>query len=143
MTEPRRRNTRQRAAILQVLENTDDFVSAQDVHQRLRDSGGRAGLATVYRTLGMMTAEEAVDVLRKEDGELLFRLCESQAHHHHLVCRLCGFAVEVRGPAVERWTARVAEESGFTDVSHTLDLFGLCSRCAAQRADAPAGEAIR
>lgn len=133
MQEPRRRNTRQRAAIEEVMQRTDDFVSAQDVHQRLRESGGRAGLATVYRALGSMTAEGTVDVLRKEDGEVVYRLCASQAHHHHLVCRECGHTVEVRGAAVERWAAAVAAENGFSDVSHTVDLFGVCAQCARGR----------
>lgn len=133
MQEPRRRTTRQRVAIEEVMQATDDFVSAQDVHQRLRESGGRAGLATVYRTLGSLTAEGTVDVLRKEDGEVVYRLCESQAHHHHLVCRECGRTVEVRGAAVERWAAAVAAENGFSDVSHTVDLFGVCAQCARGR----------
>ena len=49
-------------------------------------------------------------------------------HHHHLVCRACGKTVEVDGPAVERWADKVSAEHGFTDVSHTLEIFGLCSR---------------
>jgi Fur family ferric uptake transcriptional regulator len=45
------------------------------------------------------------------------------------VCRACGKTVEVDGPAVERWADKVSAEHGFTDVSHTLEIFGLCSDC--------------
>ena len=62
------------------------------------------------------------------DGEAVYRRC-SRGHHHHLVCRGCGRTVEVEGPAVERWADRVAEEHGFTDVSHTLEVFGTCASC--------------
>jgi Fur family ferric uptake transcriptional regulator len=39
--------------------------------------------------------------------------------------------VEIAGPAVEKWANAVAEENGFTDVSHQLELFGLCVTCRA------------
>jgi Fur family transcriptional regulator, ferric uptake regulator len=45
------------------------------------------------------------------------------------VCRSCGRTVEVEGPAVERWTRAIAGEHGFTDVSHTLEIFGTCPTC--------------
>jgi Fur family ferric uptake transcriptional regulator len=59
----------------------------------------------------------------------MYRLCQRDAHHHHLICRECGRTVEVEGPAVERWIDRIADENGFTDVSHTLDVFGCCADC--------------
>jgi Fur family ferric uptake transcriptional regulator len=67
--------------------------------------------------------------LRTDPGETLYRRC-SVGHHHHLVCRGCGRAVEVDGPAVERWADRVAAEHGFADVSHTLEIVGTCAECA-------------
>ena len=133
MSQPRRRTTRQRLAVDAVLRASDDFVSAQAVHLRLREAGETIGLATVYRTLGQMTQDGHLDVVRNTEGESLYRFCESDAHHHHLVCRQCGYAVEVSGPsAVEKWTSTVGERNGFTDVSHTLELFGLCGACSAR-----------
>jgi Fur family ferric uptake transcriptional regulator len=37
--------------------------------------------------------------------------------------------VEIPGPAVERWAAELAERHGYTAISHTLEVFGLCPRC--------------
>ena len=91
-------------------------------------SGSPVGLATVYRTLQLYADQGDVDVLRREDGEAIYRRC-SETHHHHLVCRSCGATVEVEGPAVERWTTTMAAEHGFTDVSHTLEIFGTCAAC--------------
>ncbi|MBO3130297.1 Fur family transcriptional regulator [Dermatophilus congolensis] len=132
MAEPRRRNTRQRAAIEALLKTGGDFVSAQQVHARLTEGGSRAGLATVYRTLGVMSAAGKVDVLRNADGELIYRWCDTEGHHHHLVCRQCGYTVEIRGTSIESWADAMADENGFTDVSHSLELFGLCASCSAQ-----------
>ena len=123
------RPTRQRRAVVAALDRLDDFRSAQEIHEVLRNQGDKVGLATVYRTLQSLAASEDVDVLRGEDGEVRYRLCSASHHHHHLVCRDCGRAVEVEGPAVERWATAVALEHGFDEVSHTVELFGRCSRC--------------
>ncbi|HEY9496999.1 MAG TPA: Fur family transcriptional regulator [Intrasporangium sp.] len=128
MTTTPRKPTRQQAAVADLLDKYGDFTSAQTVHARLREAGEGVGLATVYRTLQAMVEAGTVDMLRTDDGEAVYRACSTH-HHHHLVCRDCGRTVEVEGPAVERWTDRVAAEHGFTDVTHTLEIFGTCAEC--------------
>ncbi len=123
------RSTRQRAALSAVLDDLDEFRSAQDLHAMLRQRGDGIGLTTVYRALQAMADAGEVDVLRSADGEAVYRRCSS-GHHHHLVCRNCGRTVEVDGPAVERWAARVAAANGFVDVTHTLEVLGTCTPCA-------------
>jgi Fur family ferric uptake transcriptional regulator len=122
------RPTRQRRAVVSALQGFEDFRSAQDIHDLLRRNGDNVGLSTVYRTLQALADGGEVDVLRSGDGEAVYRRC-STSHHHHLVCRSCGRTVEIEGPAVERWADRVAGEHGFTDVSHTLEVFGTCPDC--------------
>ena len=122
------RPTRQRRAVAAALEEFGDFRSAQEIHEALRAGGDNVGLSTVYRTLQAMADAGDIDTLRSEAGESVYRRC-SGSHHHHLVCRVCGATVEIEGPAVERWTTAVATEHGFTDVSHTLEIFGTCARC--------------
>jgi len=124
------RPTRQRVAVSSVLDDLDEFRSAQEIHAMLRARGERVGLATVYRTLQGLAQAAEVDVLRSADGEVVYRRCTSGEHHHHLVCRICGRTVEVAGPAVERWAEKVAAEHGFAEVSHTLEVFGTCAACA-------------
>ncbi|MDP9394535.1 MAG: transcriptional repressor [Actinomycetota bacterium] len=123
------RPTRQRAAVSAALDSVADFRSAQELHELLRRRGDDVGLATVYRTLQALADAGEVDVLRTADGEAVYRRCSS-GHHHHLVCRSCGRTVEVEGPTVERWAAKVAADHGFSDVSHTLEVFGTCAECA-------------
>jgi Fur family ferric uptake transcriptional regulator len=110
------------------LDEVDEFRSAQDLHDMLKHKGDSVGLTTVYRTLQTLADAGEVDVLRTEDGEAIYRRC-SETHHHHLVCRSCGATVEVEGPTVERWTTAMAADHGFTDVSHTLEIFGTCGAC--------------
>ena len=124
------RRTRQRAAVDEVLDEVDDFVSAQELHQMLRARGSQVGLATVYRALQTLADDGRVDVLRSDAGEAVYRRCDQLDHHHHLVCRSCGAAVEISRPAVEAWAEDVARAHGYVDVTHTVEIFGLCPRCA-------------
>ncbi|MEV7551573.1 Fur family transcriptional regulator [Amycolatopsis sp. NPDC089917] len=126
---PGRRSTRQRAAVAALLDEIDEFRSAQDLFEHLRDRGEEVGLTTVYRTLQSLADAGEIDTLRFESGEAYYRRC-SRGHHHHLVCRDCGRTVEVTGPAVERWAGRIATEHGFVDVSHSLEIIGRCAACA-------------
>lgn len=123
------RPTRQRRAITDALAGAEEFQSAQDIHDALRHAGEKVGLATVYRTLQAMADAGEVDVLQAPGGEAAYRRC-SASHHHHLVCRACGRTVEISGSSVERWTESVARDNGFSDVSHTIELVGLCADCA-------------
>ncbi|MET0798269.1 transcriptional repressor [Rhodococcus sp. 1R11] len=122
------RATKQRSAISDLLDTIEEFKSAQDLHDELRKRGEGIGLTTVYRTLQTLADAGTVDVLRTDNGESVYRRCSS-GHHHHLVCRSCGFTVEVEGPTVEKWSQSVAESNGFSDVSHTIEIFGTCSQC--------------
>ena len=125
------RTTRQRTAVADVLGTVDGFRSAQDLHDLLRQEGASVGLTTVYRHLQALADAGQIDMLRTDDGEAVYRRCPTSAHHHHLVCRTCGRSVEVEGPEVESWATSVAAEHGFTDVSHTVEVFGTCATCSA------------
>jgi Fur family ferric uptake transcriptional regulator len=120
------RGTRQSGAIAAALASLPGFCSAQEIHAELRRRGEHVGLTTVYRHLQVLSEQGAVDTIRDESGEALYRQCGSTAHHHHLTCRVCGRSVEVEGRVVEQWAAKVAAEAGFTAVDHTVELFGLC-----------------
>uniref|UniRef100_UPI00356952AB Fur family transcriptional regulator n=1 Tax=Nocardioides sp. TaxID=35761 RepID=UPI00356952AB len=124
------RTTRQFQAVKDELAKGPDFRSAQDIHAAVRASGASIGLATVYRALQTLVETGSADMLRTDAGEAVYRECGS-THHHHLVCRSCGTAVEVRGPAVETWADDMAAQHGYADVSHTLELFGICASCRA------------
>lgn len=125
------RSTRQRAAVLESLRECDGFVSAQDLHARLAAEGHRVGLSTVYRTLQALASVAEIDAIATTEGEARYRACAESlvGAHHHLVCRRCGRTVEVHNASVARWVARVAQDNGFRQARHTLDIIGTCSRC--------------
>jgi Fur family transcriptional regulator, ferric uptake regulator len=124
--------TKAQRAVLGVLDGVGTFLSAQEIHARLRSRGDGVGLTSVYRALQTLADDGSVDVLRTGAGESTFRRCGSRAHHHHLVCRRCGATVEVEAPGLERWLAAVARRHRFDVDSHTLEVVGLCPRCASE-----------
>jgi Fur family ferric uptake transcriptional regulator len=124
---PGRRSTKQRAAVVELLNEVDDFRSAQELHDELRKRGDGIGLTTVYRTLQSLSEAGEIDTLRTDSGEAIYRRCSSH-HHHHLVCRVCSRTVEVEGPAVERWAEKTAATNGFSEITHTVEIVGTCDR---------------
>ena len=122
------RATRQRHAIASLLNTVDEFRSAQELHDTLKSEGESIGLTTVYRNLQALADAGEIDVLRTDSGESRYRRC-SAGHHHHLVCRDCGTTIEVQADPVEDWAAAVASGHGYTDVSHTVEIFGRCPDC--------------
>ncbi|GAA1731221.1 Fur family transcriptional regulator [Microbacterium paludicola] len=128
------RNTWQRERVRDALADARGFVSAQSLHAALRDENTGIGLATVYRALAGLAAAGQADSLQSPEGEALYRACAMSGHHHHLICRSCGLAVEIEATAVEKWAQDTAAQHGFRDAEHVVDIFGLCESCAAQKA---------
>jgi len=131
MTTSNGRSTRQKRALAAVVDEAQEFRSAQELHEALRARGEQVGLTTVYNQLRALAESGLVDTLRSADGETLYRRCDTSGHHHHLLCRVCGRTVEVAGSTVERWAEKVAAEAGFVDVAHTVEVVGTCPSCAA------------
>ena len=122
------RSTRQRLVVLTELMRERNDVTAQGLHERLRARGERLGLATVYRTLGLLADEGFVDALSHHPGELCYRVC-GQGHHHHLVCSNCHQVVEIEECELDPWLERISEAHGFVTTGHRLEVSGLCGDC--------------
>lgn len=122
------RPTPQRIAVLAELLKEQDDVSAQQLHQRMRAEGAAIGLATVYRTLAVLRERGVVDTLAHRPGELCYRLCADE-HHHHLVCSSCHRVVELGDCDLEPRLESIARKHGFVTTGHRLEVTGLCEAC--------------
>lgn len=122
------RVTRQRRAVLGAVESLDHFAGAQTVHAVLEAAGHRVGLSTVYRSLHALAEHGAIDAVRGGDGEVRYRRCSAQ-DHHHVVCRRCGDAAEIPAEPVGGIVRRLAELAGYSEVDHVIQSFGVCARC--------------
>jgi Fur family ferric uptake transcriptional regulator len=123
-----KRSTWQKTAVREALANASGFVSAQELYQVLALQGQKIGLTTVYRALTDLVRLGEADSLASAEGETKYRNCGTD-HHHHLICRDCGKAVEFELAGFEAAAAQLALSHGFKDVSHSIELFGICAQC--------------
>jgi Fur family ferric uptake transcriptional regulator len=138
------RLTPQRERVLALFEEigAGRHLSAEDVHQRLRSTqtavgstspSGGVSLATVYRTLRLLSSLELLQELELPDGGRRFELAgdAQHRHHHHLVCVRCGRTEEFEDGAVLSAGANAAEAHGFQLLECVLNVRSLCPSCAA------------
>ena len=126
MRDAGQRITGARRAILAILIGEHGPFGAEEVHRRLPD--GECDLVTVYRTL---TSMEELGLVRRcdfGDGTYRYEFNHAGHHHHHVVCRVCR-KVQVIDVCVVDALERIARDMGYADVTHTLELFGVCPTC--------------
>lgn len=119
-----RRRTEQQSAIVSALRASDRALTAQELHEQLES----VGLATVYRNLGRLADDGAIDEIRRPSGEAAYRDCGA-GHHHHLICRECGHVVELHDCSLGDWGERIGVDHGFSAVEHQAELIGTCADC--------------
>ena len=114
-----------RIKILQMLESTSEtseHLSAEDVYQRLRDSGEDVGLATVYRVLTQCETAGLVVRHNFETGHSVFELAPED-HHDHMVDVENNEVIEFLDPIIEQRQHQIADEHGFEIIDHSLVLY--------------------
>ena len=129
--EPRRRrSTAKQRAVLEVLREQENFRSAQQLYLDIRRRRQLPiGLTSVYRILRTLATDHIAETQRAEDGEILYRLRTEAGHRHYLVCRRCGTAVAFTPVDIEEHTRHLSSQHHYTDVTHYVDLYGVCPRC--------------
>lgn len=128
--------TPQREATVRVLlENEEDHLSAEDVYLLVKEKAPEIGLATVYRTLELLTELKIVDKINFGDGVSRYDLRQEGAthFHHHLVCIECGAVDEIQEDLLEQVEPIVEQKFNFKVKDHRLTFHGICHRCLAKK----------
>lgn len=123
------KQTKQRKTIINEFLKLGGHVPAEDLHDVVRSGGHNIGLATIYRTLNLLTEAGLVEKKQFTDGRWVFEVNEPGSHHDHLICLKCSKIVEFENDAIEELQKKVAKKHGFRLVDHNLDLFGYCPDC--------------
>ncbi|WP_400163863.1 Fur family transcriptional regulator [Brevibacillus sp. TJ4] len=124
--------TPQREATVRVLlENEEDHLSAEDVYLLVKDKAPEIGLATVYRTLELLSELKILHKMNFGDGVARYDLRDDNAeyHHHHLVCMHCGTVDEIFEDLLVSAEEKVKNVYNFYITDHRLTFYGVCSRC--------------
>jgi Fur family transcriptional regulator, ferric uptake regulator len=124
------RVTEPRKAMLHILLHEHGPFSAEELHKKLGGKG--CDVVTVYRSLQAM---EEIGVVRRcdfGDGTYRYEFNHGDHHHHHIICRTCR-SVETLDVCVADSLERIARQKGYENVTHTLEIFGVCAACAAKK----------
>ncbi|SDF10910.1 Fur family transcriptional regulator [Sporolituus thermophilus] len=124
--------TPQRQIILQAfIDHQDKHLSAEDVYTIVRKQSPEIGLATVYRTLELLSDLEILQKLDFGDGRSRYEINETNTphHHHHLICLSCGKVKEFEDDLLETLEAVIARKSRFKIVDHQVKFYGYCREC--------------
>lgn len=119
------------AAVRVLLENEQGHLSAEDVYMLVKKKSPDIGLATVYRTLELLSELNIIQKLNFGDNvaRYEFRSAEAEHHHHHLVCLNCGKVEEIREDWLSPIEEQIEKEFDFKIVDHRLIFQGICSSC--------------
>ena len=124
--------TQQREAVAQVVFDSEEHLSVEQIEAALRERGEKTGKATVYRTLEMLVKSGLV--AERDFGEGFKRyehLFGQLPVHGHMICEECGKVTEIQEDELKRVQDRVAREQGFAPSRYRLEIFGLCAACKA------------
>lgn len=123
------RLTQPRQVIMDVLKASGVPLLPQTIQQRANEAGHQISLVTIYRTLELLIELKLIRRIHDQDGCHGYILC-SPGHHHHIICRKCGRALEFSGADdIVQLLDRIERETGFKIESHLLQLQGVCPDC--------------
>ncbi len=117
-----------RLLIYQELSSALNPLSPSEIYQNLLKKRKKIGLTSIYRSLALF--ESLQIVFKITNGSAVkYKLCESENHHHHIICKACGNVVELNFCDISDWSKKVAESTGYQVVDHQLNFLGLCKAC--------------
>ncbi len=126
------RNGGARRAVIEHLGAQSCCRSAQEIFDGIRDTGGRVGIASVYRALDQLVELRLVQRVELGDGIARFEPAHTGGeHHHHLVCDDCGKVEPFADPALERALEQAANRLAYGMHAHEVVLHGACGDCKA------------
>jgi Fe2+ or Zn2+ uptake regulation protein len=126
LRQQRRRITGPRRAILDLLNSEHGPFTIEEVRRRLKTACGDT--VTIYRTLATLEKLGLVQRCDFGDGVARYEFNDSEHHHHHVICRRCRH-IETLAACMGQQVEQMAREMGYADVSHTMEVFGVCAAC--------------
>lgn len=133
-----RRMTEARHAVLDALSERGEHLTAEEVHKAASRRYPNIGLATVYRTLELMTRLGLASKFDTGDDKARYELADgpsAKGHHHHLVCTSCRKIIDYSDfikeemELLRRTEEGLAKKYGFKIKSHVMQFYGLCKEC--------------
>lgn len=125
------RLTRQRRAILGVIETASRHLDAAQILRKAQKAEPSVDRVTVYRTLSLLKRQGLVDELdlMHVGGEGHYYERRTGRDHVHITCLRCGAVQEFESPLLEEIKSQVAAECRFNIEVARLEIGGYCAKC--------------
>ena len=122
------KRTKQRAAVLDILEHADIPLSAMEIHARVGHGDTPVWLSTVYRILELFTEKGVVIKTTVLDGDMAYYERNRHAHHHYAVCVDCHKIVAVNNCPMAEFEPKLSDDA-FRVMGHRVEMYGYCRDC--------------
>ena len=122
------RITPQRMMILDAIENSEQHISAEEIHALVVAKYPNVNISTVYRTLELLKKLKLVTETDLGGGRVKYHPAEN-GHHHHLVCEECGKTIDLAESELFPLKESLLREHGFIADLHHLAIIGRCVKC--------------
>lgn len=129
LSQSKLRWTPQRKVILEVFLSLEGHVHIEPLLKIIRCQYPDMGIATVYRTLKLLTDCGLLEAHSFQNGKKTYERVFRVRHHDHLICTRCGKTIEFEHPLIEKYQLEVCEQYGFVLKNHKMELLGFCNTC--------------
>jgi len=127
------RLTKEREEVLEEVARTSRHFDPEELHYTLRKKGSKVSRASIYRTIPLLVNAGVIEKVENTDKHAHYELTLGRLHHDHMLCTSCGKVIEFYSHELERLQERLCEAEGFRGHAHTLEIKGLCRKCAGSR----------
>ena len=117
------RFTKQRKAVWNELENSDDHYDADKIYENIKLKKVSVSRATVYRTLDVLAKNKFIRKLDVGDGRIRYEAKTSKDHHDHMICLETGKIIEFFDEDLENLQDKIAKKHGYKVIRHNHQLF--------------------
>jgi Fur family ferric uptake transcriptional regulator len=123
------KNTKCRAAILDILEQSDQPVAADRLFHQLNEKNIMLSFSTVYRTLDALTDKKLVKKLTIAGEEKALFEYNRRGHRHYLICLGCRKNLAIEHCPLKGYEEILKKETDYAISGHKLDIYGYCPDC--------------
>lgn len=132
------KKTKQRVLVLEALASCGDkHLTAEEIYEIVKAEFPEIGLATVYRTIQLLSGLGLVESIQLGDGYVRYEIGKiggtEAHHHHHLICLECGKIISFRDDLLDELEKRIKESVSFQVINHEVKLYGYCEACLGQK----------
>jgi len=109
--------------ILEIINDSENHLTAEQIFLLLKEKNKKAVIATVYNNLSFLYKE---GFIRKVSVEGYPDRYDKMKQHDHLVCRRCGKLEDI---TLEDLTEKIQKQIGISMLSYDLKINYICDNC--------------